>query len=113
MTLPIDLQFKSVGRIHVRSGTRKKQVRDAMTQMLRTLYQVGRLDVLRDVRSGTVSVMEVYDRFRLGKLEQLPTGQLMRPAGEAFQEWLDSKELARKTLRDYRLAKTRVLAFGS
>ncbi len=54
-SLPIDLQFKGIGRLHVRSGTMRRQTRDAMKQMLRTLYQVGRLDVLRDLKANRVT----------------------------------------------------------
>jgi hypothetical protein len=55
-TLAIDLQFRGVGRLPVRSGTTTRQVRDAMKQMLRTLYQIGRIDVLRDIKSNKVGV---------------------------------------------------------
>jgi hypothetical protein len=109
VTLPIDLQFKGVGRLHLRSGTRKKQVRDAMMAMLRQLYPL-RVDVLRDIKTGTVTVQEVYERYRLGRLDQLPTGFLMRPLKTAWNDWLDQKEIGHYTERDYRNALCRLLS---
>ena len=109
-SLPIDLQFKGIGRLHVRSGTLRRQTRDAMKQMLRTLYQVGRLDVLRDIRANRVSVMQVYEQYRQGKLHELPTGDLMRPLASSWTEWLEQKEIAARTRRDYTEAWTRLQA---
>lgn len=112
MTLPIDLQMRGVGRLHLRSGTSKKRVRDAMKEMLRTLNQIGRQDVLRDIRDGKVTVMEVYERYRTGKLEQLPTGDLMRPLEAAWTDWLEGKEIADLTRHDYEEAWKRLGASG-
>jgi integrase len=108
VTLPIDVQFKGVGRLHLRSGTQKKQVRDAMKAMLRQLYPL-RVDVLRDIKAGTVTVQEVYERYRLGRLDQLPTGFLMRPLKAAWNDWLDQKEIGHYTEHDYRNALCRLL----
>jgi integrase len=108
VTLPIDVQFRGVGRLHLRSGTRKKQVRDAMKAMLRQLYPL-RVDVLRDIKAGTVTVQEVYERYRLGRLDQLPTGFLMRPLEAAWNDWLDQKEIGHYTEHDYRNALCRLL----
>ena len=113
MTLPIDLQFRGIGRLHVRSGTYKRSVRDAMKQMFRTLYQMGRADVIRDVQANRVTALEVYERFRLGRLDQLPTGALMRPVAAAWTAWLDGKEVKRKTRYDYTRARDRLAPFGA
>ncbi|MBA3895370.1 MAG: hypothetical protein H0X69_17085 [Gemmatimonadales bacterium] len=107
-SLPIDLQFKGIGRLHLRSGTMKRQVRDAMRAMLRTLYQIGRHDVLRDLKANKITVLQVYDRYRTGQLAELPTGELMRPLPAAWGEWLEQKEIAARTRRDYGEAWTRL-----
>jgi hypothetical protein len=113
VTLAIDLQFRHVGRLHLRSGTQKKQVRDAMKQMLRTLYQIGRYDVLRDIKAGLVTVQDVYERFRMGRLDQLPSGTLVRSLEAAWHEWLASKEIAPITRHDYELALCRLQPKGA
>ncbi len=112
MTLPIDLHFKGLGRFHVRSGTTKRAVRKAMRDMFRTLYQMGRADILRDVMAKRVRPLEVYERYRLGKIEQMPTGALMRPVAAAWSEWLEGKELRRATRTDYAKAGDRLRACG-
>ena len=112
MTLPIDLQFKHVGRLHLRSGTHKRATRDAMKEMLRTLNAIGRQDVLEALRDGKVTVMEVFRRYRAGRLSEMPTGELLRPFGVAYRAWLDDKELSPKTRTDYRKAVVRVEQYG-
>jgi hypothetical protein len=110
VTLPIDLQFKGVGRVHVRSGTGKKRVRDAMKDMLRTLHQIGRADLLRDVKANRVTLLDLYEKYRTGKLEQLPTGDLMRPLDAAWREWMDGHEVEELTRADYEKGWTRTQA---
>lgn len=112
MTLPIDLQFKGVGRIHVRSGTYKKQVRDAMREMMRTLYRAGRADVLRDIRAGKISPLAVYERWRVGQIDQLPSAELVRPFAEAYHDWLHDKELSATTVADYERAQVNLAKYG-
>jgi integrase len=107
-SLPIDLQFRGVGRLHLRSGTTKRQVRDSMKAMLRTLYQMGRQDVLRDLKANRISVMALYERYRHGSLHELPTGELMRPLGATWTEWLVGHEIAESTRKDYQSAWTRL-----
>jgi hypothetical protein len=80
--------------------------------MLRTLYEMGRLDVLRDVKAGRVRVMEVYERFRQGKVNEIPGGPLMRPLHPTWEAWLDGREIAARTRRDYREAWQRLSAPG-
>jgi hypothetical protein len=73
-SLEIEFERQGVGRIRVRSHTRKARVKAAMLEMLRTLYEVGRADVLRDIKAGRVDIMDVYEKYRTGRLEHLPTG---------------------------------------
>jgi integrase len=72
-----------------------------MKQMLKTLYQMGRLDVIRDLKANRVWVMQVYEQFRQGRVAELPTGELMRPLAQTWVAWLDQKEIALRTRRDY------------
>jgi integrase len=43
----------------------------------------------------------VWEQYRQGKLHEFPTGDLMRPLEAAWTEWLDQKEIAARTRRDY------------
>jgi len=65
---------------------------------------MGRLDVLRDVKAGRVRVMEVYERFRQGKVHEIPSGPLMRPLRPMWEAWLEGKDIAARTQRDYQEA---------
>lgn len=113
-SLPIDLQFPApIGRLHIRSGTTRKATRNAMRDMLRTLHQIGHGDKVVEVKEGRVTVLELYEKYRIGRIDQMPSGEVMCAASVVYQEWLDGKELAPKTRKDYGEAKARVLAFGA
>src|SRR5690242_19906564 len=92
VTLPIDRRFKGVGRINRASGTTDRKVKHAIERMLRTLFEQGRLDVLRAIRDGQVSFLETYDAFRRHTLHQLPIGDTMPKLDPAFARWIDSLE---------------------
>jgi integrase len=101
VTLLIEMERRGVGRLRVRSGTTKTRTYKAMLDMLNLLYENGRADILRDIKEQRVKVMDVYEKFRAGRLDQLPTGDLMRPLEAAWLEWLAGKEIAELTRHDY------------
>jgi integrase len=80
--------------------------------MLRTLYQTGRHDVLRDLKRNAITVLQVYERYRQGKIHELPTGDLMRHLAGTWEEWLASREIADRTRKDYAEAWARLAAPG-
>jgi integrase len=60
--------------------------------MLRALEEDGRLDILRAIRDGHVSFLEVYDAYRRRALHELPVGDAMPLLDAAFSRWIKSSE---------------------
>lgn len=87
-TLAIDLRFKGVGRINRKSGTTDPTVLRKIKRMLRDLYEDARLDILRALRDGQVSFLEVYDAFRRHALHELPIGDTMPELATAMRDWI-------------------------
>ena len=47
-------------------------------QVLTALHDDGRLDILRSIRDGVLSLMEVYDAYQRKALKRLPTASTLR-----------------------------------
>jgi integrase len=89
-TIRIDLVFKGVGRINRASGTTVPAVVSKLKRMLRALYEDGRLDVLRAIRDGHVTFLQVYDAYRRRALHELPIGDTMPMLAETMRRWIES-----------------------
>jgi hypothetical protein len=92
-TLRIDLRFKSVGRINRASGTTVPAVRAKIVRMLRALYEDGRLDILRAIRDGHVTFMQVYDAYKRRALGELPIGNTMPMLAPTMRAWIANVEV--------------------
>lgn len=88
-TLPIDRRFKGVGRIHRASGTMDPAVRKRILRALTAIYQDGRLELLRAVRDGALSFLEVLDAHTRRALDTLPVGDTSPKLADAMEAWLE------------------------
>lgn len=89
-TLMIDRRYRGVGRIKRASGTKVPAVKRKIERMLKTLHEDGRLDILRHIRDGQLSFLEVLDAFQRRRLDQLPVGDTIQPLAKTFEAWVDS-----------------------
>lgn len=102
MTLPIDVRIKGIGRIQFRSGTRDRKLRDRLADMLRVLPRQGHLELVRDLKSGRRTVLEVYDHFVHDTLDQLAGPSLDVPLLSAMESWLDRFGKSAQHVQSYR-----------
>lgn len=89
-TLVIDRRFRGVGRIKRASGTKVPAMKRRLERMLESLYSEGRLDLLRLIRDGNLTLLEVHDAYQRKALAQLPTGQTVAPLVATMRAWVDS-----------------------
>lgn len=89
-TLRIDRSFKGIGRISRVTGTTNPVLRRKMSRMLTTLYGDARLDILRAIRDGDLTLMEVFSAYQGHTLDTLPTAKTVKPLAEAMTAWIDS-----------------------
>jgi hypothetical protein len=94
-TLVIDRSFRGVGRIKKASGTLNPKVRDKINAMLSALYEDGRLDILRAIRDGHLTMLEVRHAYQRKQLDALPTAQTVRPLAASMAAWIDSLVVGR------------------
>lgn len=94
-TLIIDRSFKGVGRIKRATGSLRPDVRKKQSKMLTALYEDGRLDLLRAIRDGDLTLAEVHYAYQRKALDQLPTADTVKPLATAMKAWIDSLVVGR------------------
>lgn len=87
-TLLIDRNFKGVGRIKRATGTANPRVRHAMSRMLTEFHHQGRLDLLRAIRDGRISLLQAYDAHQRNAVASLPIAATAAPLVEKFRAWI-------------------------
>lgn len=93
-----------VGRIAVASGTTHAPTFRRLNEMITSLGETGRSDLLREIRDGRLKPLEVYEAFRVNELHKLPLGEMLKPLAAALNAWLDtvdcsaSQRAAHKTM---------------
>lgn len=88
-TLPIDLTFAGVGRIHRASGTMDPVVRRRIIRAMKDVYQDGRLDILRALRDKDITFLEFLDAVTRRTLGALPIGNAMPLLSTAMKAWIE------------------------
>jgi hypothetical protein len=84
----IDRKFPGIGRVRKASGTSDASTHKAILAMFTMLVKKGRLDLVRAWADGLIHAMDLYDRYRTEKLDQLPSAETMRPLWSVADEWL-------------------------
>jgi integrase len=109
-TLPIDVQTHGI-RVSRRSGTTSRRQLKNYKDMVTRLGGMGRLDIVRALRDGRLSLAEVWERYRLGDAAALPEPELFRTLSVAWRAWLKQKaRLGERTRKDYEGALKRLTA---
>lgn len=106
VTLVLDRHFRGVGRIKRATGTTSRRMYDRITAMCTELYEDGRLDILRALRTGELSFLQVYEAHRKRALEQLPLGLTGQPLGRALQTWIDTLRVPEDYSQSHRTSLT-------
>lgn len=84
-----------VGRIAVASGTTHAPTFRRLNEMITTLDETGRGDLLREMREGRLKPLAVYEAFRVNELHRLPLGELLKPLTESLNAWLETVECSK------------------
>lgn len=90
VSLRIDRTFKGVGRVAVFTGTTITAVRNRMSRMLTALHEEGRLDILRSIRDGEVTILEVYSAYQRKALHELAIGNTAKNLATSMKDWINS-----------------------
>lgn len=84
-----------IGRIAVASGTKHAPTFRRLNEMITTLNETGRGDLLREMRDGHLKPLAVYEAFRVNELHRLPTGADLKPLQSAWASWMEMREVSK------------------
>lgn len=108
--LLIDRQVKGVGRIQRTSGTTKKGEFERRNALITKLIESGHLDTLRLFQRGTLTIEQLVDADRHGRLLHLSDSLLaFAPLTPAIDEWLADAAVKKYTAYGYKLVLTRLI----
>ena len=102
-SLILDRVFRGVGRLRHATGTKSVKLFEKFDKMLTTLYEGGRRDILISIRDGRLTILEVWEQYRLGHWDDIPTRQHLEPLERTFDGWVEDYECSeqhRKSLGD-------------
>lgn len=98
----IEKSYRGVGSIRRASGTQERRTFRRVVAMLDHLYQLGRLDLLDEVRQGNLTPLELYATYRVGAFDRLPTAEGVRSLRRAAAEFAESHDCSERHRRDIR-----------
>jgi len=102
-TFKLDRLFQGVGRINLASGATTSAEFHKRDALLTRLYDQGRLDLLKAIKAGTLTVTEVYAADRQGQLDTLTGDRALLSANlwDAVKNWTPTSAPAKQTRRRY------------
>lgn len=95
VSLVLDRVFDGVGRIKKATGTTSRRVYDRISDMCTALHsgEAPRLDILRALRDGEVTLLQVYDAYRRNALHTLPLGLTGQLLSTALDDWFETIQI--------------------
>ena len=112
-TLVIDKRIKGLGRLKKSSGTNDPSTYKKLLGMVETLQDSGRLDILRNIKNGTVSLLEVWEHYKVQKLEKIPTVDSIRRLEPVVLQWVEKSDVSDRTRKVYRNNLKQLIKFGT
>jgi integrase len=102
-SLILDRTFKGVGRIQRATGVTRLEDYELISSMLTELSRSGKHEILRDIRDGKVTLVEVYGYYHEGQLEQTPSAFTLKTIEPTITDWIEGRHnLAESTKKNYK-----------
>src|SRR2546423_4873791 len=87
--LRVDVVVRGVGRLNKTTGARTRDEYRKRVAFVRKLRDTARLDILRAIHSGHLSISEAYSADLSGRLDYTAASVVLtRPLWAALEEWI-------------------------
>ena len=96
----IKRSYKGIGQIRRASGTKDEKTFDEILDMLTKLLDSGKHDILREIRDGVLSPIEVYGYWTNGDLQHVPSGLTLKKVIPTIPDWIDTHDVVPTTKRN-------------
>jgi integrase len=87
-TLPLKLRLPGCEPIRRLSGPHDRKMRAKLVRMLHTLHEQGRDDLVNAVARGTIKPLQLYNRWKFSRLEDLPHADELPRFTDVWPGWL-------------------------
>jgi integrase len=101
-TFVLDRDFQPLGQLRLASGTKDPVLFKRMNDLITVLKESGRLELLRALRDGVFTPLELYRAYTDSRLDLLPTSQEMMPAKTAIERWADRADVKESQRKSYK-----------
>lgn len=91
-SLPLKVRIPGCQPIRRLSGTHDRKMRDRLTRMVHTLHEQGRDDLVNAIAAGRLTPLEVYNRFKFQRLDELPHADELPRFRATWPKWLADLE---------------------
>jgi len=100
-----DRRFRGVGRITRASGAQDVKLFNRLDAMLTELHEDGKIDVLRAIKEGRLTALEVYAAQRAGRVSHVASEVVLyRNLWEVVDDWLANADVSPATIDRYRVS---------
>lgn len=93
-TLVIKLRIPGCDPIRRLSGTHDRKMRVKLVRMLKTLHEQGRDDLVNAVAKGTLKPLQLYNKWKFSRLEDLPHADELPRFADVWPAWLAGFEVS-------------------
>lgn len=105
----LDREISRIGRIHISSGTKDPDLFRRINDMITTLRETGRWDLLQRMRDRELKPLQVWGAFKLGQLDHIPAAEEILSAKAEIDQWLPRADVKEKQRDSYRRGLTELL----
>lgn len=98
-TFILDRSIRGVGRIKLASGTSHLATFNRLNEMIEGLKERGRLDLLRAIKARVLTPLQVWDAYRINRLDSLPSPETLVPLFPTFEKWTTTHKASTKHRR--------------
>jgi integrase len=112
-TLPISRSYKGIGLIRLASGTTDAKTYVRVVQAMDDLYAQGKLNVLQELKDGTVSPLQLLSAVTQKGVSNIGTLMNAGPLKTTMTEWLKTHAVKETTRKSYGHALTQFLKYAT
>lgn len=111
-TYVIDRRYKGIGRIRRASGTVDEDTFNSIVAMMKEFHSTGKHTILKEIRDGVLTPIEVYGYYTEGKLEYLPSAATIKLIVPTVTDWIPHHSVTDTTKKNYTFAVKRLVKLG-
>jgi integrase len=91
-SLPLKVRLPGCSPIRRASGTHDKSVLKSLLRMIHALHEQGRDDLVNAIAAGRLKPLQVYNRWKFQRLQELPHADELPTFKDTWPQWASKTE---------------------